>query len=85
MLPTLTEKEIEGNYGNDLIEWRAIRDGHDPEGMFVGEWHRQVLLGKGPGLMLEEQETSREAFQKGGVKIHFIDIYRPTFEISKGH
>jgi D-arabinono-1,4-lactone oxidase len=67
---TSSGKEIEGMYGDDLGKWRAIRSGCDPEGMFVGEWHRRVLLGEGPRLVLEEQETSRETLWEGGVKVH---------------
>jgi D-arabinono-1,4-lactone oxidase len=66
---TCIGKDIERMYGEELVRWRAIRGGHDPEGMFVGEWHRRVLLGEGPRLMLEEQETRREPLWKGGMKV----------------
>lgn len=65
-------KEIEEMYGDELTNWRTLRSGHDPDGMFVGEWHRRVLLGDGPRLPLEEQETSREKLWSGGVKVNGV-------------
>lgn len=67
---TVAWKEIEEMYGDDLTAWRTVRSSCDPEGMFVGEWHRQVLLGEGPRLLLEEQETGREKLWKGGIRVH---------------
>ncbi|KAG9230201.1 D-arabinono-1,4-lactone oxidase-domain-containing protein [Amylocarpus encephaloides] len=61
--------EIEDMYGERLQEWRSIRDNVDPEGMFVGEWHRQVVMGSGPRLALEEIEVMREKAGGGGVLI----------------
>lgn len=67
---TSSGKEIEEMYGDELARWRAIRNECDPEGMFVGEWHRRILLGDGTRLMLEEQETSRQKLWKGGIRVH---------------
>lgn len=61
--------EIEKMYGEDLQEWRRIRDEADPEGMFVGEWHRRHVLGDGPRLALEESEVGRKKLWKGGVMV----------------
>ncbi|RDW92609.1 hypothetical protein BP5796_02003 [Coleophoma crateriformis] len=64
-----TGKEIEDMYQERLTEWRAIRDEADPEGMFVGEWHRRYIMGDGKRLALEETEVGREQLWKGGVKV----------------
>lgn len=63
-----TKEQLEDMYGEDLVTWRRTRDEADPEGMFVGEWHRQTVL-EGPRLALEECETGREILRAGGVKI----------------
>ncbi|KAG7138492.1 putative D-arabinono-1 like protein [Verticillium longisporum] len=56
-------------YGEDLDQWRAVRDGADPEGMFVGPWHREKVLGGGDRLALEEVEVARTAARDGGVRV----------------
>ncbi|KAI9808159.1 MAG: hypothetical protein M1825_004616 [Sarcosagium campestre] len=35
-------------YNDELIKWRAIRNDVDPEGMFIGPWHRRYLLNDAP-------------------------------------
>lgn len=45
--------DIEGMYGEDLQRWRKVREEVDPEGMFVGPWHREKVV-DGPLLPLEE-------------------------------
>ncbi|RDL41031.1 Sugar 1,4-lactone oxidase [Venustampulla echinocandica] len=62
-------KEIEDMYREDLGEWRKLRDEVDPEGMFVGEWHRQIIMGDGKRLPLEEVEVMRERARGGGVLV----------------
>lgn len=62
-------KEIESMYGDRLEEWKRIRENVDPEGMFVGEWHRQNLLGEGKQYPLEEREVSREIKREGGLLV----------------
>ncbi|KAI9163207.1 putative D-arabinono-1,4-lactone oxidase [Paramyrothecium foliicola] len=59
--------EIEGMYGKDLEEYRKVRDESDPQGMFVGAWHRETILADGERLELEEIETSRKRAPGGGV------------------
>ncbi|SPO00212.1 related to D-arabinono-1,4-lactone oxidase [Cephalotrichum gorgonifer] len=44
---------IENMYGEDLERWRRVREEVDPEGMFVGPWHREKVV-DGPPLPLEE-------------------------------
>lgn len=62
-------KDMEAMYGEQLQEWRRIRGGADPEGMFVGEWHRKYVMGDGPRLALEEVEVGRQPLKTGGVKV----------------
>ena len=64
-----TGKEIENMYGGKLKEWRELRSEHDPEGMFVGEWHRRLIMGDGPKLALEEVEVGRRKLWKGGLQV----------------
>lgn len=61
--------EIEKLYGEDISSWRAIRNEVDPEGMFIGEWHRRNVLGDGPRLALEEVEIARRNRKGGGLEI----------------
>ncbi len=56
-------------YGDQLAEWRKIRSDADPDGMFVGEWHRRFVMGDGPKLALEETEIARRNLWSGGVKV----------------
>ncbi|KAM0283522.1 hypothetical protein ACHAQH_002473 [Verticillium albo-atrum] len=60
---------IAGLYGGELDEWQAVRDRADPEGMFVGPWHREKVLGGGERLALEEVEVARVAARDGGVRV----------------
>ncbi|KAI1417435.1 L-gulonolactone/D-arabinono-1,4-lactone oxidase [Hypoxylon sp. FL1857] len=59
--------EIEEMYGSNLRQWRKIRDSVDPDGLFVGSWHRRFVLEKSPLLPLEEAEIGRERNPAGGV------------------
>ncbi|MCJ1289055.1 D-arabinono-1,4-lactone oxidase [Xylographa carneopallida] len=54
----------------ELPEWLRVREEVDPEGMFLGDWHRRYLLPyveNMPLLPLEEKETSREHATGGGM------------------
>jgi D-arabinono-1,4-lactone oxidase len=54
-------------FGDDLKKWTKIRNEADPEGMFLGEWHRRTLgLGKDSELSLVEREVSRTKAADGG-------------------
>lgn len=37
-------EDIEEMYGENLSEWRRVRNEVDPEGVFVGDWHRRNVL-----------------------------------------
>lgn len=67
-------RDIEEMYGSDLTGWRRVRDSVDPDGMFVGDWHRRNILpalasegGKAERLPLEEVRVDerREGDGKG--------------------
>ena len=52
-----TQPQLEEMYGDDMKEFMKIRDEVDPEGMWLGEWHRRCLpIGEGKG---ERQIHSR--------------------------
>ncbi|KFX92619.1 hypothetical protein O988_07182, partial [Pseudogymnoascus sp. VKM F-3808] len=65
-----TNEELNAMYGDDLKSWLNVRNEADPEGMFVGQWHREHVLGEEqPRLELEEREVDRKPMRKGGVEI----------------
>ncbi|KAJ5578526.1 Sugar 1-4-lactone oxidase [Penicillium hispanicum] len=64
---TLGSTELHSRYGEDMDEWLKVRREVDPDGMFVGEWHRRNLpllepeatLDRSDGLSLLERESER--------------------------
>jgi D-arabinono-1,4-lactone oxidase len=64
----VSPRELERAYKSDLTEWRRVRDDADPQGMFVGPWHRQFVLGPSPSghLDLEELGFVREPSASNG-------------------
>jgi len=52
-----TGADIEAMYGEDLRQWRHVRDTVDPDGVFAGPWHRRYVLGDGKRLPYEEIES----------------------------
>lgn len=52
------QSEIASFYGKNLDQFSKVRDSVDPDGMFIGAWHREKILG-GDSLELEEVETKR--------------------------
>jgi D-arabinono-1,4-lactone oxidase len=64
-----TATQFEDMFGDDLVEWRQIRAEADPEGMFVGDWHRRYLLGDTERFPLEETEVGREQRRSGGTHV----------------
>lgn len=69
-----SNREIGAMYGSDMQQFLKIRDESDPEGMFLGEWHRRTLPlneigvkgGKGGfGLMEEEVKRSKKGLGWG--------------------
>ena len=65
-----TNEELNEMYGDDLKSWLNVRNEADPEGMFVGPWHREHILGEEQlRFALEEAEVDRKPMRKGGVEI----------------
>ena len=62
-----TSEQIQGMFGDDLKKWTKVRNEADPEGMFLGEWHKRTLgLGKASEFPLGEHELSRTKALNGG-------------------
>ncbi|TKX22918.1 putative D-arabinono-1,4-lactone oxidase [Elsinoe australis] len=58
---------LEKTFGNDLTEFRKIRDEADPGGVFIGAWHRRNVLEEGKGrYRCEEIEVKRTPAKDGG-------------------
>jgi D-arabinono-1,4-lactone oxidase len=71
---SVSPTDIQAMYtdGDDLASWRKVRDESDPEGMFVGPWHRRHVLGGGPHaklLPLEEPEFVLRPARDGSVRV----------------
>ncbi|OIW30815.1 sugar 1,4-lactone oxidase [Coniochaeta ligniaria NRRL 30616] len=64
---TASAAEVEAWYGEDLERWRAVRDKADPEGIFVGPWHRRLLLGGESHLENEEEVLDTKSAKGGGL------------------
>lgn len=57
---TVTKQDMKEMYSSNLEEWVRIRKDVDPEGMFIGDWHRRYLLPEDEEpFLLEEKEVSR--------------------------
>jgi len=41
---TVSPSDLEAMYGTDLTAWRRVRREVDPDGLFVGDWHRRTVL-----------------------------------------
>ena len=57
-------------YGDDLDEYLSVRNEVDPDGMFLGAWHRRTILppkAELPMFPLEEKEIVRRQRHTGGV------------------
>ncbi|KAL6853171.1 L-gulonolactone/D-arabinono-1,4-lactone oxidase [Trichoderma novae-zelandiae] len=61
--------EIELMYGDDLDKFRRIRDAADPQGMFLGPWHRARILAEDARYELEEVEVERTKSVKDGITV----------------
>ena len=62
---TVTKEDLSAMYP-DLGEWIRIRNEVDPEGLFVGDWHRRLLL-TGDCFPLEERSIINKPNSKGGL------------------
>ncbi len=62
--------ELAAAYGDDLARFNAVRSASDPDGLFVGPWHRRYLIGADEGaLPLEEHESHRAVTAENSVVI----------------
>ncbi|KAI0400412.1 D-arabinono-1,4-lactone oxidase [Xylaria palmicola] len=64
-----TGEEIEEMYGGNIQQWRKVRERVDPDGVFVGPWHRRNVLGSGSTLLNEEIEAG--STQVSDTAVHF--------------
>ncbi|KAK4102987.1 L-gulonolactone/D-arabinono-1,4-lactone oxidase [Parathielavia hyrcaniae] len=75
---TVTADEFAAWYGNNWRQFCKVRDEVDPNGMFVGPWHRRYLLGAASpkteetGLLLPLEEVGfvREKAEGGGFRVY---------------
>jgi D-arabinono-1,4-lactone oxidase len=64
---TVTRDDLQSMYQDDLSQWSRIRNEADPEGMFVGDWHRRYVLPEDIGrLPLEEVTVNTTPDPQGG-------------------
>ncbi|KAI1203641.1 D-arabinono-1,4-lactone oxidase [Nemania serpens] len=49
-----TGEDIENMYGSRIQQWRKVRERFDPDGVFVGPWHRRNVMGDGNRFLNEE-------------------------------
>lgn len=79
---TATQADLAKWYGEDFQRWGAVRESVDPDGMFVGPWHRRYLLEPIQSdklLPLEEiQQTTKEVPARQGGGIEVIGIQNPA-------
>lgn len=64
---TVTREDLRNMYP-ELSEYLRIRNEVDPEGMFVGDWHRRLLLDEDVTLQLEERKVKTKKAWGGGVE-----------------
>ncbi|KAM0721540.1 hypothetical protein Q7P37_002465 [Cladosporium fusiforme] len=64
---TTTSEHIGAMFGKEMQEWIRIRNDADPEGMFLGEWHRRDLpFSSETKFALQEREVTRRKARNGG-------------------
>ncbi|GAP86618.1 putative D-arabinono- -lactone oxidase [Rosellinia necatrix] len=64
-----TGADIEKMYGSKIQQWRKIRERVDPDGVFIGPWHRRNVLGSGDALLHEEIEIG--STRVSDMAVHF--------------
>ena len=66
---TITGAELQAMYP-EMESWVRVRNEVDPEGMFVGDWHRRYLLPEekdAATMPLEERNIERKPAKGGGI------------------
>ena len=67
---SITDEDIYNMYP-ELPEWLRIREDVDPEGMFLGHWHRKLLFSEDHAKhRLEEEEVKTTPCYGGGLMWH---------------
>ena len=77
--------QVPAMYGSDMQEWCMVRGEVDPQGMFLGEWHRRVLPeGELKGCVLGEREGGRNGMGKGfGDSVEWTGLERGKGEVEE--
>ena len=67
---TASESDKYNNSEDRLSRWLAVRAKLDPDGMFVGDWHRRLILGSGDdvteGQKNNEDRNGKESLGSSG-------------------
>ena len=63
---TVSKAEFQAMYP-DMKDWVRIRNQVDPDGMFVGDWHRRYILSEEPNLLQEERNLKTKPSRRGGI------------------
>ncbi|KAF2673441.1 L-gulonolactone/D-arabinono-1,4-lactone oxidase [Microthyrium microscopicum] len=66
---TVERGDVERMYGTDLKKWRKVRSQSDASGMFVGDWHRRLVMPANAekGMACEEHMSSVRTQWDGSV------------------
>lgn len=76
-----SSEQINTMFGEDMREWLRVRNDADPEGMFLGEWHRRDLpFASGTKFALQEREIARTKAQNGG-QFWVGELHDPTSSV----
>ncbi|KAI1741854.1 D-arabinono-1,4-lactone oxidase [Xylaria scruposa] len=76
-----TGEDIEQMYGSKIQQWRKIRERVDPNGVFIGPWHRRNILENG-GVLLNE-EIDNGSTKVSDTAIHFKGTVPTRAGVSK--
>ncbi|KXX79252.1 putative D-arabinono-1,4-lactone oxidase [Madurella mycetomatis] len=74
---TVTPDEFAKWYGDDWAQFCKVREEADPEGMFVGPWHRRYLLG-GLGTEAKRLPLEEVGFAMEGSTKSFVGVQPAT-------
>ena len=62
-----SQEYISEAFGENLEKYLSVRDEADPDGVFLGQWHRRNILPKDkPMYLCEEAEVARQKARDGG-------------------
>jgi D-arabinono-1,4-lactone oxidase len=69
------QKQIDEMYGADMRDFMKIRNDVDPEGMFVGEWHRRYLpIDEGKGEKVIHTRRMGTGYGDGVLWTGMVDV-----------